>query len=112
MPKIDSYDFGEIVIDGEKYENDVIIFSDRVYSNWWRDKGHRLQPQDLEKVVEANPDKLIIGRGYNRRMKVSEETREFLKDKEIDFKIYSTRDAWKKFNGSEGNVVGAFHLTC
>ncbi|MDY6788484.1 MAG: Mth938-like domain-containing protein, partial [Candidatus Nanohaloarchaea archaeon] len=112
MPEVESYDFGKIVIDGKSYENDVIIFPDHVHSGWWRDEGHKLQPQDLDKVVEADPDKLIIGQGYNSRMKVPKKTRKFLEKKGIDFEVQSTRKAWKKLNSSEGDVVGAFHLTC
>jgi hypothetical protein len=43
-PKIDSYKFGRIVIDGQAYSRDVIILPDRVIRDWWRDSGHILHP--------------------------------------------------------------------
>jgi len=50
---IDSYQFGKIVIDGITYQQDIIIFANRVQPDWWRAQGHSLAPQDLESVVEA-----------------------------------------------------------
>jgi hypothetical protein len=44
-PKIESYRFGEIVIDGRRYSNDVIIYPDRVDGKWWREEGHSLVPE-------------------------------------------------------------------
>ena len=36
-PQIESYSFGEVVIDGKRYRSDVIVFPDRVKPNWWRE---------------------------------------------------------------------------
>ena len=44
---IDSYSFGQIVIDARAYASDVIIYSDRVDAAWWRKEGHRLHPEDI-----------------------------------------------------------------
>ena len=58
---IDSYGFGEIVVDGQRYTSDVIIYPDRVDSSWWRKEGHRLSIEDLEDIVKAKPETLIVG---------------------------------------------------
>lgn len=109
--EIDDYSFGNIVIDGDSYSNDVIIFPDRVHDNWWRDEGHKLQEEDLDLIVDSDYDKLIIGNGFNGRMKVPEETKDFLEEKDISFEIYESSKAWKIFNERD-DVVGAFHITC
>jgi len=36
---IDSYQFGQITVDGISYSSDVIILGDTVQSNWWREQG-------------------------------------------------------------------------
>ena len=36
VPKVESCSFGEIVIDGKHYSNDVIIYPTRVDDHWWR----------------------------------------------------------------------------
>jgi len=39
---IESYKFGEILIDGVTYTSDVIIYPDSVDFKWWRKEGHLL----------------------------------------------------------------------
>ena len=58
---IDHYQFGKIVIDGVTYTRDVIILPAGVLPNWWRSEGHRLVSANLERILEAKPDFLVIG---------------------------------------------------
>lgn len=111
---IESYSFGEITIDGEKYTNDVIIFPDRVKGNWWRKEGHRLRPEDIRDVIETSPDTLIIGTGANGRMTVPADTRNYIKSENIDLIVEKSGQAVEKFNeiAGEENTIAAIHLTC
>ena len=109
---IDSYDFGRIVIDGMTYTSDVIIFPDRVLSNWWRKEGHALDIEDLTEVVEFKPEVLVIGTGYSGIMKPKNETLEFLKSKGIEVIVERTKRACDILNSLGPRAVGAFHLTC
>ncbi len=112
--KIDDYQFGRINIEGSTYENDVIVFSDDVYANWWRKEGHNLAPEDLKKAVEADPDRIVIGQGASGRMSVPEQTIEWLESQGIDVETAPTEDAVDVYNEIEDDegVVGCFHLTC
>jgi hypothetical protein len=117
---IDSYDFGVLRIDGKEYHSDVIIYSEsprggrRVDGSWWRKEGHRLDRADLERVVKARPEVLVVGTGYYGRMQVPTETREFLKDAGIELCAEPTRQACEKYNQLEAvrKVAAALHLTC
>ncbi len=110
---IESYDFGRMNVDGESHTNDLKIFPETVKGNWWRDEGHLLQVQDLEDVFEYEPDLLIIGQGYNGRMKVSDEVIERLESEGIDYIAKKSTEAVEEFNERQGDgVVGVFHLTC
>jgi hypothetical protein len=111
---IDSYKFGQMVIDGEKYTKDLIIYPDKVKSSWWRKTGHLLTLDDIKDVLTQNPDILIIGTGYMGLMKVDDEVKKYAKDKGIDLIIQKSRKAVQIFNQkqSEARVFGAFHLTC
>ncbi|MGB8657420.1 MAG: MTH938/NDUFAF3 family protein, partial [Candidatus Zixiibacteriota bacterium] len=71
---IDSYDFGEIVIDSKSYTSDVIIYPDGVNSSWWRKEGHELCIDDLGGVLDGKPDVVIVGTGNPGLMKVLPET--------------------------------------
>lgn len=114
---IDSYQFGEIVIDGARYDSDVIILGGAVQSNWWRSEGHSLGVEDLTSVIEAKPSVLVVGCGASRPcgMDVPGATQQFLKEKGIQLEAMGTYKAVEKFNElSEAgvNVAAALHLTC
>jgi len=112
---IDSYDFGRIVIDGKKYTSDVIIFPNRVMSGWWRKEGHQLYVNDLSEVLKEKVEVLVVGTGYSGLMKVSVETRDFIKKEGFELIIQPTQEACKTYNGlvkSGKKVVAALHLTC
>lgn len=112
---IDSYSFGKMVIDGREHNNDCIVFSDEVRGNWWRKRGHLLNTEDLDWVLEKGPEILVIGCGASGIMKVPDEVIEFLNSNDIRAEVYNTAEAVRRFNElqEEGtDVSGAFHLTC
>ena len=112
---IESYSFGNIVVNGKRFFRDLIVFPDRIKENWWRREGHRLSLEDLEEVISYQPETLVIGTGYFGVMKIPDEIQKFIKEKNIELVISGTKEAVKKFNQllEEGKkVVGAFHLTC
>ncbi len=76
--RIDRYRFGEIVIGGEAYARDVIVFRDRVVSGWRRRNGHSLLPEDLRDVAAASPSTLVLGRGALGMLRVPAETGRYL----------------------------------
>lgn len=110
--RIEDYSFGKILIDGKVYTNDVIIFADRVLSPWWRKEGHLLQMEDLGDVVSANPEHLVIGKGFSGVMEVPEELIARLEGMGIKVSVARTTKAVDIFNSLEGKKVAAFHLTC
>lgn len=113
--QIEKYSFGSIVINGKKYNKDVIIFPDRVFSPWWREEGHNLSIKDLEKVIEEKPSLVIIGTGANGVMRVPEETLEGLKQKDIEPIVTKTGEAVKIYNEKtkkDEEVIACLHLTC
>lgn len=111
---IESYTFGHIVIKGQAYTSDLIIYPHRVEARWWRKEGHRLQPVDLEEVVREKPEVLVVGTGYFGHMKVSPETCDYLRSQEIEMIAERTQEAWQTYNRLSQNrkVVAALHLTC
>ena len=111
---IESYKFGEIIINGKKYSSDLIIFEDYIYDSWWRKEGHNLCIDDIEKVIDKKPDILIIGTGYYGLMKVPLELIKYLESNNIEVIIKKTKDACDEYNTlyKKKNTIAAFHLTC
>ena len=113
-PHIDSYRFGHIVIDGQPYDGDVIILPGGVRAGWWRREGHLLHPEDLEPVVDAAPELLVVGQGASGRMRVAPETSQALEAEGIEFVVLPTERACETYNRlrKERQVAAALHLTC
>ena len=111
---IDSYSFGEIRIDGKTYTHDIIIYPDKIDSNWWRKTSHLLEIQDLKGVITEAPDILIIGTGAYGAISVSGKIIENLEIQGIEVVVESTKKACEIFNKlqSTKKVIAALHLTC
>ncbi len=111
---IESYSFGKIVINGNAYTSDVIIFSDSVHSPWWRKEGHYLQIVDIEQIIIAKPDILIIGTGHSGTMRVSEKVKRRLAQTGIEYLVERTTEAVEAYNniGARDKAAAALHLTC
>jgi hypothetical protein len=114
VPKIEGYRFGEIVIDGRRYSDDVIIYPDRVDDAWWRKEGHSLVPADVWEVLQSPPEVLVIGQGSAGRMDVPGATRRQLQDAGIEVIVEPTTRAVETYNRlrEKRRVAAALHLTC
>jgi hypothetical protein len=113
--QISDYKFGTIAIDDKTYTSDVIISPEQVIDHWWRKQGHKLDISDLDDILKAKPDMLIIGTGYYGRMQVTDETRQFLEQQGIKVHQAKTGDAVTEFNALQkecARIVAALHLTC
>jgi len=113
--RIDSYQFGNIVIDGVNYSSDVIILGGIVQANWWRKRGHLLSAEDLQPVISAKPSVLIVGCGASGLMKVSDEVRHVLLEEAIQLEAVDTAKAVERFNEllqTGVDIAAALHLTC
>ncbi len=115
QPRIDTYSFGSIEINGRTYTADVIILPAGVRSDWWRNEGHTLKPGDLSDVLEASPHVVIIGQGAHGLMRVTEETLTCLTQAGIEPVCVPTARAVEVYNerSQRGEkVAAALHLTC
>ena len=112
--KIDSYSFGNIVIDGKSYSSDVIILKDRVVSNWWRREGHKLCLNDLKDIEIEKGEALVVGTGASGMMKVLKEVSDYFNSKGIKFIEEKTEEACRIYNklSNSRNISAALHLTC
>lgn len=113
--KITHYSFGKMVVNGNEYTQDLIVFPDSVFPSWWRKQGHALCMEDLAEVLKKDIKILVIGTGAYERMQVPQILIEELKERGIETFVSNTEKAVAIFNQllNEGkSVAGAFHLTC
>jgi hypothetical protein len=111
---IDSYEFGSIVIDGQNYHSDLLIWPGHLKSDWWRLEGHLLQLPDLEEALAGEPRVLVVGTGESGNMQIDGELVAYLKKKGIELVALPTRQACRRLNELAGqpNLAAALHLTC
>ena len=112
--RIDSYKFGQIVVNGKTYNQDLIIFPNRVRDGWWRREGHELCLDDIREVIEEKPEVLVVGTGDSGLVKILDEVKERLKKEKIDLIAKPTKKACALYNNlsPQRKVVAALHLTC
>ena len=114
MNVIDSYRFGLITVNGKEYDSDVIIFPDRVISDWWKKRGHELCLEDIAEAVKESPQVLVVGTGTSNLMKVLPEVRRMVEPQGIKLIVEPTDRACDTYNQlcHSQRVVAALHITC
>ena len=112
---IEAYSFGWMIIDGNRYTSDLLIYPDgRVEDTWYRKRGHDLSREDISKLIQAGPEIIIAGTGASGLMKPEKGLEEWLDQKGIRFIPLPSMEAMERYNSlSLKKPVGAcFHLTC
>jgi hypothetical protein len=111
---IASYEFGAIVIDGQTYRTDLLIWPGHLKADWWRLEGHLLQLADVAEALAAGPQVLVVGTGAYGNLAVDPELESYLKAKGIDLVARPTREACRSLNELAGKrrLAAALHLTC
>ena len=114
MNTIDSYRFGQVVINGKKYTSDVIIFPDSVRDNWWKKRGHELCLDDIAEVMAENPEVLVVGTGAEGLMKVLPEVKQILGAQGIKLVVEITDKACHTYNHicHSQRAIAILHITC
>ena len=114
MPHIEQYRFGRIVIDGQSYSRDVVIYPDHVDGTWWRKEGHRLTPEVLPELLRQPPEVLVVGQGSPGLMVVPPETRERFEAAGLTVIVEPTPRACETYNRlrQSKRTESALHLTC
>ncbi len=114
MNIIDSYNFGQVVVNGKRYTLDVIIFPDRVRDNWRRKMSHQLCLGDIAEVMTESPEVLVVGTGASGLMKVLPEVEQSVGAQGIKLIVEATGKACLTYNQlcHSQKVIAALHLTC
>lgn len=117
--RIESTEFGNIVIDGRKYEFDVLIrlsgeilkrkkkLSKKYYGN-----SHTISKDEAKFVHEKGCRELILGTGQYDSVRLSKEAAEYFDKKGCRVVARPTPDAIARFNESKKEKIGLFHVTC
>ena len=111
---IESYSFGSIVIDGQRYSTDLKIIAGQVAPDWWRREGHSICKEDVTDVIAAKPDVFVLGTGAYGSMKVPKPFEKLMESFGIQLIARPTAKAVQTYNElcQTKSVAAGFHLTC
>jgi len=112
---IKDYQFGRMIVREKEHHSDLKIIGEEVIPSWWRKEGHVVDVEDVDDILAANPEILVVGMGDPGRMQVSDSLRSALASTHIQLIEEPTAEAAAIFNRlskSGRKVAGAFHLTC
>ncbi|HZM77459.1 MAG TPA: MTH938/NDUFAF3 family protein [Candidatus Limnocylindrales bacterium] len=111
-------EWGEITVDGVGEFKDAKVFPDSVQEWDWNDTGTRhspgIQPADVEELVDAGAEAIVLSRGMERRLSVMPETLDYLKSRGIEVHVAETKEAVDVYHRlSASKPTGALiHSTC
>jgi len=118
-PKIDKTKFGSIIVDGEKYDYDLLIrlsgkvekrkkkLSKEIYGT-----SHIISLAEAEYVFEDGAETIIIGSGQSGQVKLSDEAAAFFQQKNCKVELLPTPEAIHQWNKAKSSTIGLFHITC
>ena len=119
MAKVDSLDFGSIVVDGKPYAYDVLLLPDGTVREREADKAmfgnHTIKRNEIEPLVKAKPETIVVGTGTSGLARVSADAEGYAREANLNLVVLPSSEAIKKFNQlvDEGRSVAALiHITC
>jgi len=112
MPKIDSTYFGSVVIDGRKFDTDMVVCWDGDLRE--RQKSHVFEKREFEDLMMKDPEVIIIGTGQSGLVKVDPSTDIAAKLGGIDIIVAKTPIAIQEFNKlvKKKKAIAVIHVTC
>ncbi len=123
MVRVEETGFGYIVIDGRRFDHDVVVRADgtvearkkELSSKYKRFIGHTpLGPEEAADLVKDNPEIIVIGTGQYGVLPIHGEAEKILKESGAKIVKLKTPDAIKEYNrlSSKHKVTALFHVTC
>ena len=112
-------EFGWIKVNGDKYEKDVVIHSDRSVTKREKKKskdlkadyGHTpLSERELEFLPQEKFDALYVGTGHDAALPITPKALEILK--KYNAVILPTPEVIGKIEQEKGKFVALIHITC
>ncbi len=109
---IESISFGKLLFKGKVSRADTIVFKDQMNTKWWIKSRNCIEMEDLEEVLAASPEVIIVGTGFMNYINISENALNELKDLGIEVIVQKSADAADTFNQKiqNSNTIGLFHL--
>lgn len=116
--KIESNEFGKIVVDGKTYSQDIIITGNGKVIARPSDAESRYGTQhvivlgEIKLMLIDNPRVIVIGTGQYGACRLEKGVEDAIKEADVKLLIERTPKAVHLFNNVNDRKAGLFHLTC
>lgn len=112
MVNIDSSYFGNIIVDGRKFDHDIIV--DWKGNVQKKQSSHEFSRRDLQDLLLKDPEVIVIGTGTAGMMKVDPSAEVEARMNNVELIVAPTTGAIKEFNKyvKRKKTVGVIHVTC
>jgi hypothetical protein len=113
MPRVDSFYFGTIIVDGKKYANDIKITPDGKVGE--KEKSHEITKHDVDEMILLGAELIIIGTGTAGAVKINNDAYVSAQVNGTEIVAMPTTQAVQEFNKlarTKRKVGAIFHLTC
>ena len=112
---IEKFTFGSIKINGEIYEEDVMVDWEGKAKIWQKKDAHLIGADSVQKALMKFPDVIVIGTGESGVAQVLDDAKKEIGKRGVELIVEETPMAVGTFNDletQEKKVIGLFHLTC
>ncbi len=117
-PAVTHLTWGRIDVEGFGTFKDVKLWPGGARGWDWNETGTRhrpgIQPADLEEIVDAGVDVVVLGRGMQGLLRVPDETVEWLEDRGVEVIVERTEKAVERYRElrTRRPTGAVFHTTC
>ncbi|HEX7476004.1 MAG TPA: MTH938/NDUFAF3 family protein [Dehalococcoidales bacterium] len=119
MAKIDSFNFGFIVVDEKQYAYDVVILPDGTVKERTPGKGrlgsHTVARGEVEALIREQPDEILIGTGVDGMCRLARDAEVYMFEPNVNMTMLPSPQIVRKYNQrvEDGEKVAALiHVTC
>jgi hypothetical protein len=119
MTRIDSFNFGFIVVDEKQYSSDIVILPDGIVKERDPGKGrlgsHSISRREIEALAKVQPDVILIGTGVHGMARLARDAEYYLREPSLNLTLLPSTEIVRKYNQyvEDGERVAALiHVTC
>ncbi len=119
MAKIDSFNFGFIVVDEKQYTYDVVILPDGTVRERSAGKGrlgsHSITRSEIEALIKEQPDVILVGTGVEGMARLAHDAEFYMLEPDVNLTMLPSPQIVRRYNQrvEEGEKVAALiHITC
>lgn len=118
-PRIDHIEFGAVVIDGKQLARDIHVTAGGKVRKRKKKRlrktygtSHVIDGKEIARVCKGNPELVVIGRGFEELVSLTDDAREYLDTLGIDYALLPSPDAVELYNATTGPKALILHVTC